>query len=145
MPACLPTLIQLPILIGLFFVIRDGSVLELSSHLIYSNYQNLSWSFSTDFLGLDLTQPSIYVLPPLLVVMQFLQLKLSFAFAKKKDKKKKDKVQATQQQMQQKMMLYGLPLMIGFFALQFPAAVSLYWGVSTVFGVGQQLYVNRKV
>ena len=48
------------------------------------------------------------------------------------------------QEMQQKMMLYGLPIMIGVFAVQFPAAVSLYWGVSTVFAIGQQVVVNRK-
>lgn len=149
--SCLPMLIQLPILIGLFFVIRDGSVLELSRHLIYSTYQDLPWSFGTNFLGLNLVEPSKLVMPPLLVVMQFVQMKMSFAIAEKKKKKSFDKAQdkkgkepASPQQMQQKMMLYGLPLMIGVFALQFPAAVSLYWGVSTVFAIGQQLVVNRK-
>jgi len=148
--SCLPMLIQLPILIGLFFVIRDGSVLELSRHLIYGPYQDLPWSFGTNFLGLDLVEPSKFVMPPLLVVMQFVQMKLSFAIAKKKKEKSssakasEDKKEKSPQEMQQKMMLYGLPLMIGFFALQFPAAVSLYWGVSTVFAIGQQLVVNRK-
>jgi YidC/Oxa1 family membrane protein insertase len=82
------------------------------------------------------------------MIMQFYQMKLSFAINKKKQEKsgvkKKDGEKATQQEMQQKMMQYGLPLMIGFFAIRFPAAVSLYWGVSTVFAIFQQLYVNRK-
>jgi membrane protein insertase Oxa1/YidC/SpoIIIJ len=34
--------------------------------------------------------------------------------------------------------------MIGVFAFRFPAAVALYWGVSTLFGIGQQLIVNRE-
>jgi len=144
--SCLPILIQMPILIGLFFVIRDGSILELSRHLIYGAYQDLSWSWGTQFLGLNLTEPNVYVMPPLLVALQFAQMKMSFAIAEKKKKSKESKEEKKKdpQQMQQKVMLYGLPLMIGFFALQFPAAVSLYWAVSTVFAVGQQLVVNRK-
>lgn len=147
MQSCLPMLIQFPILIGLFFTIRDGSVLALSKHLLYAPYQHLTWDFGTQFLGMDLTMPNITVMPLLLVVMQFYQMKLSFAKNKKKEEKngkKKKKEAASQQEMQQKMMMYGLPLMIGFFAIQFPAAVSLYWAASTVFAVGQQVYVNRK-
>ncbi|MBU0459090.1 YidC/Oxa1 family membrane protein insertase [Patescibacteria group bacterium] len=149
--SCLPILIQFPILIGLFFVIRDGSVLELSRHLIYEPYIDLSWSFGTHFLGLNLTEPSKLLMPPLLVALQFSQMKLSFAIAKKKKDnntgaglRPAGKKEKSPQEMQQKMMLYGLPLMIGVFALQFPAAVSLYWAVSTVFAIGQQVVVNRR-
>ena len=147
MQSCLPMLIQFPILIGLFYTVRDGSVLALSKHLLYPAYAHLTWSFGTWFLGLDLLKPEVYIFPVLLVVMQFLQMKLSFAIAKKKQTKdgkpqKKDGVD--QQDIQQKMMLYVLPLMIGFFAIKFPAAVSLYWGISTLFGIGQQIIVNRE-
>jgi YidC/Oxa1 family membrane protein insertase len=147
MQSCLPMLIQFPILIGLFFTIRDGSVLALSEHLLYAPYQNLTWDFGTQFLGMDLTVPNVMVMPILLVVMQFFQMKLSFAMNKKKQdnqgKKKNEK--ASQQEMQQKIMMYGLPLMIGFFAIKYPAAVSLYWAASTVFAIGQQVFVNKKV
>lgn len=147
MQSCLPMLIQFPILIGLFFTIRDGSILALSEHLLYAPYQNLAWDFGTMFLGMDLKEPNVMVMPILLVGMQFYQMKLSFAMNKKKEEKsgtKKKKETASQQEMQQKMMMYGLPLMIGFFAIQFPAAVSLYWAASTVFAIGQQVYVNKK-
>ncbi len=147
--SCLPTLIQMPVLIGLFYVIRDGSVLATSQHLLYDFYRNLPWAFNTQFIGFDLLKPSLYIFPPLLVILQFLQMKLTFAIAKRK-KNARDAEQGKQpaadstQQMQQKMMLYGLPLMIGVFAFQFPAAVSLYWGVSTLFAIGQQMIVNRE-
>ena len=146
MQSCLPMLIQFPILIGLFFVIRDGSTLELSRHLVYPFYSNLSWGFGTMFLGLDLVLPSKILFPPLLAILQFIQMKLSFAIAKRKSEKdgQEKKKEHSQQEMQQRMMLYGLPVMIGVFAFQFPAAVSLYWGVSTVFAIGQQIVVNRK-
>lgn len=141
--SCLPMLIQFPILIGLFFVIRDGGVLELSRHLIYPVYDHLTWGFGTRFLGLELTERSLFIMPPLLVVLQFIQMKMTF------NRKKKDVVDVgTKSRLpelnQQTMMLYGLPIMIGVFAFQFQAAVSLYWAISTVFGIAQQWFVNRK-
>jgi YidC/Oxa1 family membrane protein insertase len=57
---------------------------------------------------------------------------------------KEGKVPPASQDTQQKVMQYVFPLMIGVFAFQFPAAVSLYWGVSTLFAIGQQLIVNRE-
>lgn len=155
--SCLPTLIQFPVLIGLFYTIRDGTHLVLARHLIYPLYQHLSWTFDTEFLGLDLLQPELIVIPISLVVLQFAQMKLAFTLSERKRKASQEKevidigpkeptekTPLTPQDIQQKVLLYGLPLMIGFFALSFPAAVSLYWGVSTIFGIGQQVVVNRK-
>lgn len=141
--ACLPTLIQLPILIGLFYVVRDGSHLEVSRHLIYSFYQHLTWSFGTQFLWWDLLKPDWFVFPVLLFVLQFIQMKMTFAIQKRKNIKEGKDVPASQD-MQQKIMLYVFPIMIAVFAFQFPAAVALYWGVSTLFAIGQQAIVNRE-
>lgn len=143
--SCLPILVQFPVLIGLFYVIRDGSNLALSKGLIYPVYQDLTWNFNTNFLGLDLTQPHMWIFPPMLVVLQFVQMWLSFKIADKKKAKQIEKAEvATGMELQQKIMLYVLPLMIGYFALQFPSAVSLYWGISTLFAIGQQIIVNRE-
>lgn len=136
----IPMLLQFPILIGLFFVIRDGGTLELSQHLLYTPYQDLPWTFGTMFLWMDLTKPNITVFPLLLAALQFVQMKLSFRSARTAISSKP----AEGQELQQKVMLYALPLMIGFFAFQFPAAVSLYWGVSTLFAIGQQVIVNKR-
>ncbi|HLD63778.1 MAG TPA: YidC/Oxa1 family membrane protein insertase [Candidatus Peribacteraceae bacterium] len=152
--SCLPMLLQFPVLIGLFYVIRDGSHLALSRHLIYPMYDHLTWTFNPLFLGLNLLLPSSILFPPLLAATQFIQLKLSFLIARKKKGGKEEIIDVTEekpksevdqaQQMQQRMMLYGLPIMIAVFAFQFPAAVSLYWLVSTLFAIGQQVIVNRK-
>lgn len=146
--SCLPLLIQFPILIGLFYVIRDGVHLELSRHLIYGFYQDLGWTFDTQWLGFDLTESYPWIFPPLLVVLQFLQMKLTFHISDKKKAKELEKNTTpavdTPQELQQKMMIYFLPLLIGFFAIKFPSAVSLYWGISTVFAIGQQIIVNRE-
>lgn len=144
--SCLPTLLQLPILIGLFYVIRDGASVETSRHLVYSFFLSHPVTASHMFLGFDLLKPSVFVMPPLLVVLQFIQMKMMMKkAAKKKDEivvqpggKKKFELD------QQTIMTYVLPFMIGFFAFKFPAAVSLYWGISTLFGIGQQWFVMRK-
>lgn len=143
--SCLPMVIQFPILIGLFYVIQDGVHLEISRHLLYPMYQDLPWTFGTRFLWLDLTKPEWYVFPLMLTVLQYCQMKLSFHQARKKaEKDGKAQTASKEQDMQQKVMLYALPVMVGAFAFQFPAAVSLYWGISTLFGIGQQMVVNRE-
>lgn len=143
--SCLPMVIQFPILIGLFYVIQDGVHLEISRHLLYTIYQDLPWMFGTQFLGLNLTKPEWYIFPLTLTVLQYIQMRLSFRNARKKSEKE-GHVQTTskEQEMQQKVMLYALPVMVGAFAFQFPAAVSLYWGISTLFAIGQQMIVNRE-
>lgn len=159
--SCLPTLVQFPVLIGLFTVIRDGSHLALSQHLLYPVYRNLDWTFGTNFLGLDLLSPNIWIMPILLLVLQFLQMKLTFAIAERR-KKRQDIIDvpsakeiereiknaptdpADAQKLQQNIMLYGLPIMIAVMAVQFPAAVALYWATQAVFSVGQQVLVNRR-
>ncbi len=44
----------------------------------------------------------------------------------------------------QKQMAIMSPIMFGFFALQFPLGLSLYWNVFGLFGIMQQLRVNRE-
>ncbi len=146
--SCLPTLLQFPILIGLFYVINDGVTIETSRHLLYSFYTSLPVDFlGHTFLGFNLLKPSVVVFPILLVALQFIQMRMMLAKKKKPASEivvqpagKKPKLEIDQQTI----MTYILPFMIGFFALQFPVAVSLYWGVSTVFGIGQQWVVMRK-
>ncbi|MSR68146.1 YidC/Oxa1 family membrane protein insertase [Candidatus Peribacteria bacterium] len=148
--SCLPTLLQFPILIGLFYVISNGVTIETSRHLLYSFYTDLPLQYlGNTLLGFDLLKPSRIVFPIGLVLLQFLQMKMMM---KKKAPANEIVVKpATKKSWmpnieldQQTVMTYALPLMIGFFALQFPVAVSLYWGVSTVFGIGQQWVVMRK-
>ena len=159
--SCLPTLIQIPILIGLFFIIRDSSTIELSRHLLYPPFLDLSWSFGTVFLGfLDLHYIPFYGatgwiptptnlaimmtnawIPLTIALLQFAQMKLAFAMKKTKTQDKKSLAERLDTQT---MMTYMLPIMIFFIAGGMPTAISVYWGASTLFGIGQQVIVNRK-
>jgi YidC/Oxa1 family membrane protein insertase len=146
--SCLPTLLQLPILIGLFYVIRDGGHIAISRHLTYSFYSDLpALFFTTTLFGVDLLKPEIYVMPALLVVLQFIQMKMMMSKKKSKDEiivKPVGKKSWMPELDQQTIMMYILPFMIGYFAFTFPAAVSIYWAASTLFGIVQQWFVMRK-
>ncbi len=153
MSSCAPMLLQMPFLIGIYLVVKDGLSPHLS-HLLYAFHENVDLSIvETYFLGLDLEIPNIFVLPVLVAVAQFIAIKLSMAAAKKQQnengvtkskKTKKDDAPDMMEQMEQmqKIMLWMLPLMIGFFTATFPAAVGVYWLTSTIFGIGQQKLVN---
>jgi len=154
MGSCLPLLIQLPILIGLFYVIQTGLNPD-NVHLLYAPLQGFDLSLiDSNFFGLlDLQMREVFVLPLIVAALQFGQMKLSFAKKgkkqeneKKKLSKKGDKPAAgAEMQKASEMMVYILPAMIALFTASVPSGVGLYWGTSTIFGILQQLYVNNKV
>ena len=134
--SCLPMLIQFPILIALFYVVRD-SFNVMNPALFYEPLKNFSiHMIDPIFLGLDLTKINYILLPVIVGGLQFLQIRLSFA--------KINKGPATgPMPMMNKVTQFMLPVMIAFFTASLPAAVGFYWGVSTIFAIGQQIVVNR--
>ncbi len=139
MGSCLPMIIQFPILISLFYVIKGGMI-SINTDLLYSSLQGFdTTTINTVFLGfLDLTKANKIVLPILIGGMQFFQMKLTLG--KNQPVIKDDKNPMAHMG---KMMQYVLPVMIAFFTATMPAGVGLYWGTSTLFGIGQQFFVNK--
>jgi YidC/Oxa1 family membrane protein insertase len=147
--SCLPILIQMPFLIALFWVTRDG-LGENTFVLLYPPLADFNLAaVSTQFLGFDLLASGAqlyFALPVFLAISQFAQMKLAMHHSHKNSSQKPgENPMADAMQSMTKFMPYFLPLMIAFFALSMPAAVGIYWGTSTIFGVGQQLIVNRQV
>lgn len=140
MGSCLPLLIQFPILIALFYVIRDG-LGTVNPDLFYESLKAFDLtSIDSNFLGImELTKKSLIALPVIVGGLQFIQMKMSFG----KMKPTGDKESGNPMPMMNNMMLYTMPIMIAFFTASLPAAVGFYWGVSTLFGIGQQAVVNK--
>ncbi len=136
--SCLPVLLQLPILIGLYNVIQSGMD-PGSSYLLYPLFSNFDLTqVQTVWLGvLDLTKTNIFVLPVLVGIMQFIQLRISMAKMPKTDKKPSEMEAAN------RTMVYVMPLMMVFFTASVPSGVGLYWTFSTLYGLLQQIFVNR--
>ncbi|MCK6073711.1 membrane protein insertase YidC [Paenibacillus silvae] len=110
---CLPLLIQLPILSGIYTAIRLTP--ELSSH---------------SFLWFKLGAPD-YVLAVVVAVIYLIQAKISQANM------------APEQRKQFAIMGYISPLMMAFFSLSAPAAMPLYWTVGGSFLVLQTLLFRK--
>jgi YidC/Oxa1 family membrane protein insertase len=147
--SCLPLLIQLPILIALFYVIQTGLNPD-NVHMLYEPLKGFDLSLvDSNFFGLlDLQKIDIFALPLIVAALQFFQMKLSMTKKKKDEEKNKDdkkKSAGDEMQMASQMMIYVMPVMIALFTASVPSGVGLYWGTSTVFGILQQLYVNKKV
>lgn len=139
--SCLPLLIQLPVLIGLYMVIQNGLTPDRASQ-IYGFMPAFSIEkIGTFFLGLNLVDKSLILLPVIVGGLQFVQMKLMMA----KQKKDKGAIKTIENDMKMvnNMMLYMMPIMIAVFTASAPAAVGLYWGVSTLYGILQQLVVNK--
>lgn len=140
--SCLPLLIQFPILIALFYVVKTDFRSTADIPLLYDSLKAFSFSFiQTKLFGLDLTQKNIIVLPVIVGLLQFFQMRLSLG-KQKISLPTKDQPMNPNAMMSQ-MMIYMMPVMIAFFTATLPAAVGFYWGASTLFGIAQQVVVNR--
>ncbi len=130
--SCLPLLLQLPILIGLYQVFR----IALGGHDIVGLYSFIKAPafISAKFLGLiDLSKPSI-LFGVIAGLAQFWQSKLMMPKVAGQD--------ATTKAMQLQT-TYVLPVISVIIAIRLPAGLPLYWIVTTLFAVAQQYYIKR--
>jgi len=147
---CLPMLVQMPIMIGLYRAIIYvlGTTPQSLFGLTQRVYEGIDLAqllpINSHFLWLNLGAPDpLYILPILVAGTMFLQQKV-MAPDKKKDagKKGKDKKDDPMAGMTQSMQ-YTMPLMFGFFSLQFQAGLSIYFVMSNLIGIAQGLYVKK--
>ena len=131
--SCLPMLIQLPILIGLYQVFRTA----LGNKDITGLYSFVHKPEAINALflhAINLGKPNI-VFAILAGLVQFWQSKMMMPKTAGSD--------ATAQVMAVQT-TYILPLFTIFIAWRLPAGLPLYWIVTTLFAVGQQYYIMRK-
>lgn len=142
---CLPLLIQMPILFGLYraIIVTLGSTPQAMFELTQRTYSFIDLTpllpVSNFFLWLNLGQPDPYYILPILVfsTMWLQQKLLTPQTAPNKDKKDNDPAQAMSKSMQTTM-----PLMFGFFSLSFPSGLSIYFVLSNLIGIAQGYYMR---
>jgi YidC/Oxa1 family membrane protein insertase len=141
--SCLPILIQLPLLIGLYRVFMQSlNGDELQG--LYSFIQNPG-HIDTMFLGwIDLAAKHNYIMAAVAAILQFIQTRMTMKKNAADNASVKGDVAADTAKMMQSYMLYLLPAMTFFFGVQFPAGLALYWIVTTLFGIAQQYYILRR-
>lgn len=102
---CLPVLIQLPVMYALYGAILRTPQLQTGR-----------------FLWMDLSKPDpYYIMPILAMVFTFLSTYISQLATPK-----------SAQNGMTKVMTYGMAIMVGVMALNFPSAITLYWVISNL-------------
>jgi len=144
MGSCLPLLLQFPVLIALFYVVQKGLNPD-NAYMLYTTYAGFSLTdISTSFLGLDLLKKNMYVLPVIVGLLTFAQMKLSTHVNQKKDEGKKgEPKKMNEMAMTNNIMSYFMPVMVAVFTASLPAGVGVYWATSTLYGVIQQFFANK--
>lgn len=141
---CLPVLLQIPVIIGLYWVFLEGlKVIDVS---ILYGFVSAPQSLDMHFLMFDLAQKSI-ILALLAGGTQFIQTHLSLgkqaplppASSTGKASFQEDFARSMQMQMR-----YILPVMIGFIAYRTAGAVALYWATSNILSIMQELLMKQK-
>jgi len=139
--SCLPLLIQLPILIALYYVLQIALKGDQFG-LLYS-FMNNPGSINRISLGLFDLEKTSYVLAVLAGGAQFWQSWMMMRKRVKKPVPTPAKDEDTMAMMN-KQMLYFMPIMTVFIGFSLPAGLTLYWFLSTLFTALQQLIVFKK-
>lgn len=137
---CLLLLIQLPIIFALYFVFLNG--LKFDQNILYS-FVSLPGAVDMNFFGIDLTQKSL-LLALLAGASQYFQLKLSIPPVLPRTTDEKPTMQEEFARNMSLQMKYFFPVMVFFIAYSISSAIALYWLVSNLFAVGQELYVRKQ-
>ena len=116
---CSPLIVQMPILMGIFFAIKEYTYQGPTSFLWIANLQQ----------GTSLTDPSdpYFIIPLLCALTTYVQQKQT----------------TTEMTQQNKMMLIFMPVFIGYITITFPAGLGIYWVVSNLVQIAQQWFMYR--
>ncbi len=110
---CLPLLIQMPILMGMYYALYNFDYGEVAPTFLWLP---------------SLSEPDpIYVLPVLSALTTFLQQKMT----------------TTEMTQQMKIMMTIMPVFIGWISLQFPSGLVLYWVTMNIVQIVQQWWMYR--
>jgi YidC/Oxa1 family membrane protein insertase len=116
---CLPMLLKIPFFIGFFFALQSKEFAVIISNP----------SVNSSFLWIsNLAKPDPYYILIILIA-------LTTYWSQKT-------MPGSQNSQTQTMMLF-MPLFIAVISVSFPAGVQLYWVVSNLLAVGQQLYISK--
>ena len=106
---CLPVILQMPVLFGLYSILRDPKIIPANTH----------------FLIFNLTEKDpYYILPILNALIAFIQQKVMS--------------KGTVKNPQTEMMAYIFPVMMFVISLSMPTGLQIYWLASSIIGVLQQ-------
>lgn len=135
---CLPVLLQMPFLIGMFYLLKSSFPLRGAPFIpgwiddLAAPDVLFSWGQPLWFIGNE-----FHLLPILMGVTMYLQQRLTAKIPK-------DPSQLTDSQKQQKMMGNMMAILFTVMFYNFPSGLNLYFMFSTLLGVLQQWWMTKK-
>ena len=126
MGGCLPMLIQMPIIMGLFALLRQPmEYMTNDDTMLFAVHEEFLWI-------LDLSQPDKWILPILAGIATFI------AFSMNQQQQEEATGTAAQMNGMMKMMKYIFPIMIVWMGRSFPSGLALYWALGQI----MQIFFN---
>ena len=119
---CLPLLIQMPFIIGLFTLLRNPLTYMTQDSMIMAVHESFLWIP-------DLCQPDAWILPIIAGISTY----FTFSTTSSGDASGMNGA-----------MKYFYPIMIFIMGRSFPAGLALYWAVGNIFTIGQTVFLNKK-
>lgn len=155
--SCLPLLIQLPLLMVLYWIVSSITSPD-NYYFLYSPFSNFNASIiNPQFLWLNLIKHeliSAVILAILIWASQWLQIRLSLTFQKKKKDHGKVVIKEVKwddplsefmpdPNMMNAVMQWWMPIMLAFSSYFMPSWVGIYWLIGTIFTIIQQYVANK--
>jgi len=128
MRGCLPMLIQMPIILALFVLLRNPMAFIDDSQMLMGVHEAFLWIP-------DLSQPDPWILPVLAGIATFISFSLTQSMSATADMGSANAMM--------KMMKYFFPIMIVWMGRSFPAGLTLYWFIGTLFMIVQTFGMNK--
>ncbi|OHA94360.1 MAG: hypothetical protein A3D37_00770 [Candidatus Zambryskibacteria bacterium RIFCSPHIGHO2_02_FULL_38_22] len=136
-------IIQIPIILSLYYIFLESGLPNIDTGILYS-FIKAPGAVSMNFLGLiDVSQKSL-VLAFLAAASSFWQMHL--ASKSTNQTKASAKAVASKEDfgaIMSKQMKYTMPLIVFFISWKISGVVALYWLVSNLVGIAQDVYVRK--
>ena len=131
MMGCLPLLIQMPILMGLFVLLRNpAAYVADNSNMLLGSHEGFWWMA-------DLSQPDSWVLPIITGLTTFASMSMTGNMGMTPSPTGDGNDMNAQMQPMMKVMRVFMPVFIVVMARSMPAGLAIYWMVGNLFTVGQ--------
>ena len=139
----LALLVQLPVFFALYIAFFRENLPHIANELLYP-FVHVPTAISTEFFGLvNLLAAHNIILAVVVALTQWAAIRYSMRRMKNGPKPTGDK--AAMQKMQQDLMLYAMPVLLGSIAYSFPAAVAVYFTASNLISLGQEWIIARQL
>ena len=131
MSGCLPMLIQFPIIMGLFALLRNPMKYMPTETMMFANHESFLWIK-------DLAQPDLWILPIAAGLATFFAFSMNSAMTMQQPG-----ANPGQQKAMNAIMKYFFPLSILWLARSYPAGLAIYWAGGQFMQIFFNLRINK--